>query len=73
LTSADALGRVTTNVYDTLGRLSTTTLPNGLQTKNTYNARNEIMTKKIISSTKTLTTSYTYDDDGRVLSETDTL
>ena len=73
LTLTDALGRVTTNAYDSMGRLSTVTLVNGLQTKNTYDAGNRIVKKEVIAGSKTLTTLYTYDGEGRVLTEKDDL
>lgn len=49
LTEKNTLGYVTTYIYDTLGRLKSTTLPNGLKYENAYDKNNNILTEKNIS------------------------
>lgn len=71
VSKVDQLGNTTTYQYDSLSRLLTMTLPNGLQSKNTYDLKNRITKREIIAPTKTLSTRYVYDNDDRIIEEID--
>ena len=73
ISETSPLGQTTSYTYDSLGRQSEIILLNGLKTKYIYDAKNQVIEEQIITPVKTITTSYSYDDDGRKIRETDAL
>ncbi len=63
---SDPNGNVTTNTYDTLGNLLTSTDALGNTTTYTYNSLNEPLT---VTSPRGIVTTYTYDSGGNVLTK----
>ncbi|MBN1930451.1 MAG: PASTA domain-containing protein, partial [Desulfobacterales bacterium] len=62
---------VTSYVYDANNNLISQTKPNGSITEFTYSAKDELLTKTIDAGGLNLSTIYTYDSAGRVLTVTD--
>ncbi|MDD3793832.1 MAG: hypothetical protein PHI37_03405 [Candidatus Gracilibacteria bacterium] len=70
----DAKGNETNYTYDIFSRLIQVEDSLGNKVQNSYDKNDNLVEKKIISSTnKTITTNYTYDSDNRLVSETNNL
>ncbi len=67
----DPNNSTTTSTYDSLNRVSTTTLTNGLATSNIYDKNSNIIEQRIQNWPTTLTTRSSYDRDNRKISTTD--
>ncbi len=71
LSQTDAAGNITSYSYDTLMRQTQKTDANGLVSQIEYDLWGRVVSESIVSSAHTLTTTYSYDADGRLLSQTD--
>ncbi len=71
----DPRGNTTSTLYDGLGRVKSTTDALGNTTSYTYDKRDLVLSKTLTSAgwASPVTTTYTYDDDGRLVNEEDEL